>query len=83
MNRAVTHGYIDPLDQVWIETARRIGLRVRRAGDVYASTGGDATLTICTRDGMDADDCLAQMIFHEICHSLVEGDEAFFARDVF
>ncbi len=30
---------------------------------------------------LDADDSLAQMIFHEICHSLVEGEDSFKAPD--
>lgn len=30
---------------------------------------------------LDADDSLAQMIFHEICHSLVEGEGSFTAPD--
>lgn len=30
---------------------------------------------------MDADDSLAQMIFHELCHSLVEGEDSFRAAD--
>jgi hypothetical protein len=75
--RAVTHRYADPLDQIWLAAAARIGLRVERSGDVYASTDGRATLTVGERATLDADDCLAQMIFHELCHSLVEGPDAF------
>jgi hypothetical protein len=62
---------------VWVEAARRIGLRVVRTPDAYAATDGRGTLAIGTPDTLDADDSLAQMIFHEICHSLVEGEGAF------
>jgi len=75
--RPVDHHYADPLDQIWIETARRIGLRVRRSDDVYASSGPKKTLYVGNAQHLDDDDSLAQMIFHELCHSLVEGHDAF------
>jgi len=78
--RNPTHRYLDPLDQVWLGTAARIGLRIRRSPDAYAATDGRGTLVIGDRD-LDADDCLAQMIFHEICHSLIEGEESFRRSD--
>lgn len=81
MAREVTHRYVDPLAQVWLGAARRIGLRVVRTPDAYATTDGSGTLAIATDEGMDADDSLAQMIFHELCHSLVEGEESFRAPD--
>lgn len=81
MARVVTYRYIDPLTQVWLGTARRIGLRVVRTSDAYAATDGAGTLAIGTDDTLDPDDSLAQMIFHELCHSLVEGEESFAAPD--
>lgn len=77
--REVNHRYIDPLAQVWLGAAARIGLRVERTRDAFAATDGHGTLAIATDSELDADDSLAQMIFHELCHSLVEG-EASFAR---
>ena len=77
----MTHHYIDPLAQVWLSAARRIGLRVVRTPEVYAATDGSGTLAIGTDATLDADDCLAQMIFHELCHSLVEGEQAFARPD--
>lgn len=79
--REVTHRYVDPLAQVWIGTARRIGLRIVRTADAYAHTDGRGTLAIGDDGQLDADDSLAQMIFHELCHSLVEGEDAFRAID--
>ncbi len=72
---------MDPLDQIWLETARRIGLKVIREDGAYASTDGARTLTIAQPGSLDSDDCLAQIIFHELCHSLVEGETAFERAD--
>ncbi len=66
---------------MWLGAARSIGLRIVRSPDAYAATDGRGTLAIATDDALDADDSLAQMIFHELCHSLVEGESAFSAPD--
>jgi hypothetical protein len=79
--RNVTHRYVDPLAQVWLAVARRIGLRVVRTPDAYAATDGSGTLAISDDAALDADDSLSQMIFHELCHSLVEGEAAFAQPD--
>jgi hypothetical protein len=79
--RDVTHRYVDPLVQVWLHAARRIGLGVVRTPDAYAATDGRGTLAIGDDATLDADDSLAQMIFHELCHSLVEGEAAFARPD--
>lgn len=77
MSREVAHRYVDPLAEIWLATAARLGLRVRRVMDAYASTDGKGQMSIAADSALDADDSLAQMIFHEICHSLVEGEDAF------
>jgi hypothetical protein len=79
--RAVRHSYRDPLDQIWLATAGRIGLTIERGDDVYASTDGRWTLRIGAAPTLDPDDSLAQMIFHELCHSLVEGPDSFARPD--
>lgn len=81
MSREIHHRYEDPLDTLWLETARRIGLRVRRSAEVFAATDGEGTLTVGASATLDPDDSLAQMIFHELCHSLVEGAESFEVED--
>ncbi|HEX4340285.1 MAG TPA: YkgJ family cysteine cluster protein [Polyangiaceae bacterium] len=81
MSRVPTHRYADPLDRIWLSTARAVGLRVERTADTYASTPGNGVLLLADRPHLDADDSLAQMILHEICHSLVEGKGAFERRD--
>ena len=81
MGRDITHRYIDPLAQIWLHAARRIGLRVSRTREAYAATDGRGALAIATDEDLDADDSLAQMVFHELCHSLVEGEDSFRAAD--
>ena len=76
MTRDVHHRYGDPLDRVWLACARRVGFRVERSGDVYASTDGRGGMTLGARETLDADDSTAQMVFHELCHALVEGEAA-------
>lgn len=73
MARRVTHRYHDPLDLVWLAGAARLGMRVERSAEVYASWDGASVLTLSTPGDFDPDDSLAQLIYHEICHSLVAG----------
>ena len=77
MSRTIERSYQDPLDDIWLSCAERLGLTVERSGATYASTPGDGRLILSSSAGMDPDDCLAQMILHEICHSLVMGTESF------
>jgi hypothetical protein len=72
--------YRDPLDEIWLGLAARLGLLVERAPDAYAKVDR-GVLTIGTPETLDRDDCLAQMILHELCHALVEGEGAWTAPD--
>ena len=81
MDRKPRHIYLDPLDAVWLTVAARIGFRVQRSTEVYASTDGLGVMTIGERATLDADDCLAQMILHELCHSMIEGTESLHLPD--
>lgn len=81
MARHVTHRYIDPLSEVWLAAAARVGLTVERSAHAYASTDGAGTMVIGSAETLDADDSLAQMIFHELCHSLVQGEQSFGQSD--
>jgi hypothetical protein len=76
VNRKPKHIYLDPLDAIWLTVASRIGFRVERSAEVYASTDGKGIMTIGDPSTLDPDDCLAQMILHELCHSLIEGAES-------
>lgn len=72
--RVASHRYEDPLARVWTHCAELIGFRVVRSTEAYASSDGRGTLLIATDDQFDPDDNLGQMIFHELCHALVEGE---------
>lgn len=76
VSRPIHCRYEDPADLVWLKAAADLGIAVRRSADVYASWDGQGTLTLASDEHLDADDCLAQMLFHEICHLLVSGEEA-------
>lgn len=75
--RIVRRRYVDPLDAVWLRAAADVGLRVVRAPDAFASTDGRGQLVLGSSETLDPDDCLAQMIFHELCHALVQGPASF------
>jgi len=73
MNRTIDARYCDPLDLIWLDAARKMGLVVVRSASSYASTDGRGTLYLSAPADMDPDDCLAQMILHEVCHWMVQG----------
>lgn len=77
----MTYRYIDPLDAIWLAVARQVGLVVERSAEVFAATDGRGRLVLGTPDTLDPDDCLAQMVLHELCHWLVQGERAFAAPD--
>ena len=72
---------MDPVDLIWLRLAARLGLRVRRSSEVFASTDGQGELQIGAGPTLDSDDCLGQMIFHEVCHWLVQGRDAYEEAD--
>jgi Putative zinc- or iron-chelating domain len=73
--RVPTYAYQDPLERIWVHCAERIGFKIVRSSEAYASYDGKGHILIATVDQFDPDDNLGQMIFHELCHALVEGDE--------
>jgi hypothetical protein len=79
--RKIEKTYDDPLSLVWIHAAASMGMRIERSAEVNASWNGDGVLTIGTPETLDPDDCLAQMILHEVCHALCEGPESLHQLD--
>ncbi len=79
--RPITSRYLDPLDLVWLATAKRMGLTVRRNPDIFSATDGSGLLELGPRKDLDPDDALAQMIFHEVCHWITNGAETLAERD--
>jgi hypothetical protein len=61
------------IEAIWIAAAAQLGLRVERVDTSYASTDGRGTIAIGVDSVLDGDDALAQLVFHELCHGLVEG----------
>ena len=81
LSRSVTARYIDPLSHIWLTAATELGLTVRRSPHGYATTDGNGHLGIAPDGELDADDCLAQIILHELCHALVQGPDSFALPD--
>ena len=68
------------LDAIWIDAAARLGVPVLRGGDAYVHYDG-VQLHICTDEHLDADDTVAQLVLHELCHALVQGPRFGKTRD--
>lgn len=79
--RPILARYVDPYELVWLSTARRLGLHIRRDPSVFSMTDGEGLLALAPRADLDPDDTLPQQVLHEICHWMVAGREAFSERD--
>jgi len=79
--RPIEARYVDPCELMWLSTAQRLGIHIRRSPLVFSATDGSGRLQLSTRDDLDPDDCLAQMLLHEICHWCTNGVETFEERD--
>ncbi len=79
--RPVESRYVDPLEVVWLATARRLALTIRRDPAIFSMTDGKGLLALSPRDDLDADDNLAQMVLHELCHWITNGVDTFHQRD--
>jgi hypothetical protein len=81
MSRPVEVRYDDPLALIWRRTAERLGMRLVTSEAIHASWDGAGTLSLGAGADLDADDCPAQLVLHELCHALVEGPQAFSRPD--
>lgn len=79
--RPIQSRYLDPVELVWLSTAKSLGIVVRRHPDVFGMTEGDGILHLGDRSTLDPDDCVLQMVFHEICHWITNGTETVHQRD--
>ncbi len=79
--RPIEARYLDPCEIIWLATAKRLGIHIRRSPLVFSATDGTGRLQLSTREDLDPDDCLAQMLLHEICHWAANGEETFHERD--
>ncbi len=69
------------IETIWREAAARIGFAVTRTAEAYATSDGRGLIAIGTDDLLDADDAFAQLLFHEICHAITEGQQAVASPD--
>lgn len=60
-------------DARWVAVARAWGFDVLREPGAYVSYLGDGIIRVAPYADLDPDDCLAQVVFHELCHFCVEG----------
>lgn len=79
--RPVLSRYLDPTELIWLATARRLGITVRRDPSIFSRTDGSGRLWLGPRDDLDADDTLCQMLLHELCHWVTNGVESFSEQD--
>ena len=79
--RPILARYVDPLELVWLATAKRLGLHIRRNPEVFSATDGSGLLELGPRRDLDPDDTLSQQVLHEICHWVIGGLDAFHERD--
>src|SRR5215471_9589400 len=66
----------DEIERIWLEAARRIGFRVLRTAEAYATSDGRGQIAIGVPALLDVDDAVAQLVFHELCHAITEGPDA-------
>ena len=61
------------IEDLWVTAATRLGWRVQRTEEAYATSDGRGTISVGVEDSLDPDDSVAQLVFHELCHGIVEG----------
>lgn len=64
------------LDAAWTALLERHGFVLNRRTTSWVSYDGAGTVSVAPDAELDQDDCLAQIVFHELCHWWVEGDAA-------
>jgi Putative zinc- or iron-chelating domain len=69
------------IEALWAGAAARLGFSVARTTDAYATSDGRGRIAIGIDEVLDADDAFAQLLFHELCHAITEGDGAVASPD--
>jgi hypothetical protein len=64
------------IDEIWRRAAAQVGFQLARTGDAYATSDGQGGIAIGAAETLDDDDALAQLVFHELCHAVTEGEAA-------
>ena len=77
MNRAVRSPLATPaIDDIWRRAAGRVGFAWHARRDAYATSDGRGGIAIGATETLDDDDAFAQLVFHELCHAITEGEGA-------
>jgi hypothetical protein len=79
--RPILSRYSDPVELIWLATARRLQLTIRRNPEIFSATDGTGLLELGPRSDLDPDDTLGQMVLHELCHWITNGEETYHTRD--
>jgi len=61
------------IEAIWIAAAQELGWTVQRTSAAFATSDGRRTISVGVDEVLDSDDALAQLVFHELCHGLVQG----------
>src|SRR3982751_5765688 len=64
------------IDEIWRRAVATLGLTLRRTDDAYATSDGRGGIAIGATEALDGDDALAQLVFHELCHAITEGESS-------
>jgi hypothetical protein len=64
------------IDEIWRQAAARLGFRLARTEDAYATSDGRGVIAIGVEQALDHDDALGQLVFHELCHAITEGEKS-------
>lgn len=64
------------IEELWRSAAARLGFTIVRTEEAYATSDGAGVIGIGTDAALDRDDAVAQLVFHELCHAITEGDSA-------
>jgi hypothetical protein len=64
------------IEAVWRAAVAKLGLAVVRTNEAYATSDGRGVIAIGVDEALDGDDAFAQLVFHELCHAITQGDEA-------
>jgi hypothetical protein len=64
------------IDEIWRRAAAAVGFTLSRTQDAYATSDGRGAIAIGATETLDGDDALAQLVFHELCHAITEGESS-------
>jgi hypothetical protein len=64
------------IDDIWRRAAARVGFEIARTDGAYATSDGRGRIAIGAPEFLDDDDAFAQLVFHELCHAITEGETA-------